>query len=647
MTPTRQIVVGTAGHIDHGKSQLVRALTGVDPDRLKEEKERGITIDLGFASLMLEDGTRVGFVDVPGHERFVKNMLAGVGGIDLVLLVVAADESIKPQTREHFDICRLLRLRHGIIVLTKIDLVEPDLLDLVRLEMREFVAGSFLETAPIVAVSSRTGVGLGDLKAALEAAAAGVSPRPGAGVARLPIDRSFSIKGFGTVVTGTLLAGTLREADELAILPRGLTVRVRGLEVFNRSTREAGPGQRTAVNLQGVEAGAIERGDLLTTPGTLTPSPLLDVELEVLQGAEGPLKDMSRVRFHHGTLEAMARVKLVEGRAVPPGGRSFAQLRLEKPVTTVPGDRFILRRYSPPRTLGGGSILHNRPPKLRATAPGNRERFARLADASPAARLRVLIEEAGAEGLDDPTLRSLTGFDPEESARALAESVQRADVVLLPTSPRRYLAGPEHQDLVRRVVAALQDYHRREPLKEGLAREELRTKIFARSHTDVFRSILAELAGRGTVRLEKDRVALSTHQVRLSAPEAALMERIEVRFKTAGVNPPELDAVVADLKAEARQAEKLFHLLLGRGRLVRIQDGKVFHADALDALKRRLWEKRATSPVIDISEFKDLSGTSRKNAIPLLEHFDAQRITRREGNRRVILPPPDPALPAN
>jgi selenocysteine-specific elongation factor len=640
MSAARQIVVGTAGHVDHGKSQLVRALTGIDPDRLKEEKERGITIDIGFANLLLEDGTRVGFVDVPGHERFVKNMLAGVGGIDLVLLTIAADESIKPQTREHFDICRLLRIRQGIIVLTKTDLVDPEIVDLVRLEAREFVAGSFLDGAPVVAVSSRTGAGLDDLKAALRTVAGMADPRPAEGLVRLPVDRSFSVKGFGSVVTGTLVAGTIREGDELAVLPRGLTARVRGLQVFGQSTAVARPGQRTAVNLQGIEGGAVARGDLLTVPGVLEPSYLLDVELEVLPGAIAPLKDLARIRFHHGTLEAMARVKLLGGAALAPGGRGFAQLRLETPVAALPGDRCILRRYSPPLTIAGATVLHNHPPKLRPSARGASERFARLADPSPAIRLRVLIDEAEAAGLDAAALRSRTGLDDEESRRLLQIPVRDWEVVALPTSPRRYVSGPAFKDLSAAVIAAVREFHRKEPLKEGLPREEIHNRIFSRSHPDVFRCLLAGLSAAGTLRVEKDRVALADHRIELSPAEAALMEQIEARFASGGTNPPGLEEVVVTLKAEPDRAAKILHLLVARGRLVRIQDGKVFHVQAIEDLKRRLWEQRARNPVIDISEFKVLSGTSRKNAIPLLEHFDQARVTRREGNRRVILPPP-------
>ncbi len=637
--PARQIVVGTAGHIDHDKSRLVRALTGVDPDRLKEERERGITIDLGFARLVLEDGTRIGFVDVPGHERFVKNMLAGIGGIDIVLLVIAADESIKPQTREHFDICRLLGIREGIVVLTKMDLVDRDLLDLATLEAREFVSGSFLEAAPVIPVSSRTGEGLDALRRALADAATRVPARSGEGLTRLPVDRSFTIHGFGSVVTGTLIAGTIREGDEVAILPGVASAKVRRLEVFNETTSVALPGQRTAVNLQGVEAGAIQRGDLLTSPGVLESWSMLDAALELLGGAAAPLKDMARVRFHHGTVEALARVKLVEGPALPPGGRGFAQIRLEKPVAALPGDRFIIRSYSPAMTIGGGVILHNRPPRMRPTAPGILERFRSLADPAPSGRLAVLIGEAGAAGIDARALRGLTGLDPETTTAHLQEAIGSGTVVALATTPPRYVAGSVYRALEGRVLETLENFHQKEPLSDGLAREEIRTRLFARSHPDVFRSVLAGLVERNRIRTERDRISLSAHRIALSNAETRLLESLESAYLEAGTNPPELHALAGRLDAEPRQAEKLFHLLLNRGRLVRIQDGKVFHARAIEDLKQRLHRQRETNPVIDIAEFKEMSGTSRKNAIPLLQHFDQMRVTRREGNRRLILPP--------
>ncbi len=640
MSLRRQIVIGTAGHIDHGKSQLVRALTGTDPDRLREEKERGITIDLGFAHLTLEDGTHIGFVDVPGHERFVKNMLAGVGGIDLVLLVIAADESVKPQTREHFDICRLLRVPRGVVALTKVDLVEPEILDLARLEVREFLAGSFLEGAPMVAVSSRTGAGLDDLKTTLARVAGEAPVRPAAALMRLPIDRAFTIKGFGTVVTGTLISGTIHEGDEVVVLPRPVTARVRGLEVHNATTSAAIAGQRTAINLQGVNVGDLARGDVLTVPGVLQPTHLLDVELECLPDAPGPIKDLARVRFHHGAVEILARVKLLGGGVVPPGKVSFAQLRLERPTVALPGDRFILRRYSPSLTVGGGRILHNRPAKLRSSTPHGRERFVRLADPSPGTALIELIGESAASGIDTTTLRARTGLDAGDVRRSIAAAIAAGTIVSLQTNPRRFIAGTVYGELGDRVTRALKEFHRREPLHEGLPREEIRTRVLADAHPEVFRCLLADLIGRGVTRQEKDRVALATHRIDFKPKESQLLRDLEDAFLAAGTNPPSLQEVTSRLKASPGEAGKLLHLLLSRGRLVRIPDARVFHVDAIEALKRRLWEKRVENSTIDIGEFKGLSGTSRKNAIPLLEYLDQIHVTRREGNVRVILPPP-------
>ena len=640
MNPPRTLVAGTAGHIDHGKSALVRALTGIDPDRLKEEQERGITIDLGFAHLELDDGTRVGFVDVPGHERFVRNMLAGVGGIDLVLLIIAADESIKPQTREHFDICRLLRIQRGMVVLTKSDLVDAEMLELVRLEVREFVAGSFLEKAPIVPVSSVTGAGLPDLRAALAAEAALMTSRPGAGLPRLPIDRAFSIKGFGTVVTGTLLSGTLATGQEVVLQPRGQAGRVRGLQVHGRQVDRAAPGQRLAVNLQGVEVAAIERGDVLTEPGVLEPSRLLDVSVELLPGAGSPLKDLARVGFHLLTLDSPARLKLVGGGTLQPGAAAPAQLRTARPVVALPGDRFILRRPSPAMTIAGGVVLHNAPAKLRGHAPALAARYERLAGASSEGLLRLLIEEAGAAGIDAATLRARTGLGQEAVAKGLEPGIREGGVRALATTPRRFLDAAAAAALERDVLARLEEFHRREPLREGMAREDLRTRVFAHSHPDVFRDVVAGLVTRRAVRAEKEWLALAGHQVSLSADESRLVEGLEQAYRQAGANPPELADAARALGVDARRAERLAHLLLSRGRLARIPDGKIFHAEAIADLKRRLWDWRARAPTIDIAEFKELSGTSRKHAIPLLEYFDQTRITLREGSRRRILEPP-------
>lgn len=647
MATPRRIVVGTAGHIDHGKSLLVRALTGIDPDRLKEEQERGITIDLGFAHMSYEDDTCVSFVDVPGHERFVRNMLAGVGGIDLVLLVVAADESIKPQTREHFEICRLLHIHAGIVVLTKADLVGTEILDLVRMEVRELVAGSFLESAPVLAVSARTGLGLDALRQALRDAAHAAPMPESSGLPRLPIDRAFSIKGFGTVVTGTLVGGSLQRGQEITILPEGHAARIRGLEVHGRPVSRAEAGQRVAANLQAIESGAIVRGDVLTLPGILEPSHLLDVVIESLPSANMPLRDLTRVGFHLLSAESSARVKIVGGGAIEPGDSRFAQLRSERPMVALPGDRFILRRHSPSMTIAGGTILHNAPPKLRGRAPEVKGRYERLAASSAAARLLVLVDEAGARGVDAPSLRSRTGVDPDQASNMLSPLLKSGEVLALPTVPRRYLSGAVAERLRCGILKLLESYHRREPLREGLAREEIRTRLFSESHPEVFRCLLADLAAEGHVRIDRDRAALAAHRVAPSAQEIGLIERMESAFRAGGTNPPDLSEIARNLQVDHRDLEKLLHLLLSNGRLTRIPDGKIFHAEAIDNLKRSLWSRREREASIDIAAFKDLAGTSRKNAIPLLEHLDQIRVTRREGSRRVILPPPPAPDAAN
>jgi selenocysteine-specific elongation factor len=473
------------------------------------------------------------------------------------------------------------------------------------------------------------------------------SARAAEGLVRLPIDRAFSIRGFGTVVTGTLIAGTLRSGDDLVLLPGGVATRVRGIEVHGQPTPVAMPGQRVAVNLQAIEAGAIARGDLLSEPGVLEPVHMLDVEIEYLPSASGPLKDLARVGFHLMTAETPARVKLVGGGSIAPGKTAFAQVRTERPVVALPGDRFILRRQSPPMTIAGGTVLHNAPPKLRRMAPETRRRYERLASSEPADRLRALVEEAGPAGCDAARLRSRTGVAYTATSSPMAELVRGGAILALPTTPPRYVARAEVDALRRGVVDALEEFHRREPLREGLAREEIRVRIFSDSHPDVFKSLMTAMAADGTLRVERDRVALATHRVSLGSEDQALLDRLEGGYRDGGTNPPEAAEVARSIGVAGTKVEKLLHLLLSRGRLVRIPDGKIFHTDALDELKRRLWSRHVTDASIDIAAFKELSGTSRKNAIPLLEYLDQIRVTRREGDRRLILPPPAPDGPAD
>ncbi|HEX6284309.1 MAG TPA: selenocysteine-specific translation elongation factor, partial [Pyrinomonadaceae bacterium] len=510
----KSFIIGTAGHIDHGKSALVRALTGTDPDRLPEEKRRGITIDLGFADLELDD-LRLGFVDVPGHERFIKNMLAGAHGIDLLALVIAADEGVMPQTREHFDICRLLGVRNGLVVITKKDLVEEEMLPLVEEEARALVAGSFLEGAPILAVSAKTGGGLAELKTQLVEIGSRVPPRSSDFVMRLPIDRAFSMKGFGTVVTGTLISGQIAEADELELLPPGIKVRVRGLQVHGQAVKQAHAGQRTAVNLAGVDTAQMERGMVLAPAGRLRPTQILDVWIDVLPGVERPVRTRSRVRLHIGAAEVLGRVTVLDGPSeIPAGGGALAQLRLESPVVALHEDRFVLRSYSPSDTIGGGKVVNpfaarHRRKEIEQTT----QQLRSLMNAERPAKLASFVRFSGKHGVRTSDLAALTGWTNEVLAQAAAEAVKQGSVV---ESGGVYLSHESFAQLSNEVVGELERHHKREPLARGMVRETLREKLFAHSLPELFGAVIGQLETKGQVVSEKDVVRSSGHRVDLT-----------------------------------------------------------------------------------------------------------------------------------
>ncbi len=636
----KHIVVGTAGHIDHGKTELVKSLTGVNPDRLREEQERGITIDLGFAPLALDDDLTVGFIDVPGHERFVKNMLAGVWGIDIVLLVVAADESIKPQTREHFDICSLLRVKRGLVALTKIDLTGDEMTQLVSLEIRDFLKGSFLQDAPIVPLSARTGEGLAALRLALAAAARQVEPGHAGRLLRLPVDRSFSARGFGTVVTGTLVSGRLAEGEEVAVLPAGTTCRVRGLQVHGKAVGEALAGRRTAVNLQGIDAAGVQRGDVLSRPGEIRATSLLDVSISLLPGAPGRIKDMDRVRYHQGTSELLARVKLLGPVALAPGETGCAQLRLERPACSLPGDRFVLRRYSPAATIGGGVVRDVMPVKHRGRVRAERMALLdRLAAATRAEAMELFALEAPM-GAPLASLAPRLGLTRDEAEGCADEVLARGAVLKAGAGSGTVLIG---RTIVEQAEGAIRDvlavYHRAHPLRAGMPLEELRARALGGLDMEATRLVLQRLAGGGDVAIEKDLARLAAHRVTLSGDEERQRRLLEQAYRAGGLNPPAPGDAARTAGLDAKGAETLTRLLLSDGTLVKIRDGMVFHAAILEELKSRLWAMRPTRRVIDIGAFKELTGTSRKNAIPLLEHLDAVHVTRRVGSDREILPP--------
>jgi selenocysteine-specific elongation factor len=630
-TARRHVVVGTAGHIDHGKTSLVKALTGTDTDRLPEEKARGITIDLGFAFLEEPDGLTIEIVDVPGHERFVKNMLAGVGGIDLAMLVIAADESVMPQTREHLAICSLLHIRTGLVVLTKIDTVEADWVDLVRDDVATLVRGTFLEGAPVVPVSAKTGAGLDALRATLARLAASVPARGIDQLARLPIDRVFTIKGFGTVVTGTLAAGALGAEDRVEVFPRGLVAKVRGLQVHGQAVERAMAGQRTAINLQGLERAAVERGDVVGHAGTLSATTLVDVALEMLADAPRALKSRDRVRLHAGTSEIMARALLLEGAELGPGQRGFARLRLEAPLVALAGDRFVIRSYSPIVTIGGGTLLDTDPPRLKR--PARLAHLEILESGAPEAVVEEHVRGAGVGGIRLPALVARVPFGPART-RGLLDALAAAGRVR--AVDRDWSL---HADAVARlrdlITSALAQFHRAQPLRAGMSREELRVRA-ANADERVFAHVLAALDADGVVRVDRDKVRLASHELRLSPVQQAAVDRLEREFREAAAAPPSAEEALGRAGLTGDEQHELFQLLLESRRLVRVKESLFFHADALEAIQDKLVALLRERKEIGPGDVKDLLGVSRKFAIPLLEYFDSRRVTTRVGERRVL-----------
>jgi selenocysteine-specific elongation factor len=636
------LVVGTAGHIDHGKSSLVRALTGIDPDRLKEEKARGITIDLGFAHWERGDVT-VAFVDVPGHERFVKNMLAGVGGIDAVLLVVAADEGIMPQTREHVDICRLLGITRGVVALTKTDLADDDMVELVRIEVAELLAGSPLSSAPVVAVSAVTGHGLDVLAEHLTALAAGVRTRDEHAAARLPIDRVFSVHGFGTVVTGTLVSGRILPDEELELTPGARRVKVRGVQVHGIAREEAHAGRRTAVNLAGVEVADVERGQVLAAPGTLPPRTVLDATISVLPSAPA-LVHGARVRFHEGTAETLARVSIVGPApdagppAIQPGETGFVRLRLESPAAVTRGDRFVLRRYSPALTVAGGQILDPAPPTGGVRAAKTLARLSRLRapldnGAGDERALEVFVEDAGPKGIAIAELTARGGA---------ASSAGRAALQRLRASPDLWSVGDRilmrkwARTLGQRVLAAVDAHHQSQPLSDGLPREELRERVLRDAHATIAAAVIETLIAAGTL-AGHDRIARAGRGPSLSSEDGAAMARIVEAYRAAGLTPPEPAQAASLVGLDAAKFAALSQLLVRQQLLVKV-DTFLFHRESLDRLKNEVRALKATgSATVDVASFKERYGLTRKFAIPLLEYLDRERVTRRLGERRVVL----------
>jgi selenocysteine-specific elongation factor len=631
----KSVIVGTAGHIDHGKSALVEALTGTHPDRLAEEKRRGITIDLGFAFLE-EEGIRFGFIDVPGHERFVSNMLAGAAGIDLVLLVIAADESIKPQTREHFDICKLLGVQHGVVALTKSDLADEGARAVVQLEIEEYLRGSFLEGAAIVPVSAKTGAGIAELKHALSAAAMEVLGKDATRAFRLPIDRAFAMKGFGTVVTGTLVSGNVGVGDEVELLPAGERLRVRGVQTGGHAVPRAIAGQRTAVNLAGIDHTAVKRGMCLAEPEKFRTTRRIDAQFTLLPGTR-KLKNRERVHFHAAAMETVAEIFLYCANELAPGQTALAHLRLEDEMVVVAGERFIVRQFSPVTTIGGGAVLDPLARRPLSRDAGRVKFLETVRDDGRDAVFTAMVARAPM-GLRYDEIGLHTGWRENEIRDSLKILSTAGVVKIVGEDHPLLMGGSAFEDLRGRMIENVARFQRENPLSLGVAREELRAGLGRRVKPEVFRAALAELAAEKKLELQGEMVKRAGTGITLQADEQEAKDKIEGAFRTAGLAVPSVKEVLSGLAVEANRAEKLLHILLREKNLMRVSPELIFHRAALAHLKEQLLTyKKSKGERISVPGFKDLTGITRKYAIPLLEYLDRERVTRRMGDERVIL----------
>jgi len=631
----KHVILGTAGHIDHGKTALVKALTGVDTDRLKEEKERGITTELGFTFLKLPSGIQMGIIDVPGHEKFVKHMVAGVWGIDLVALIIAADEGVMPQTREHLDICRLLGVKKGLIILTKIDLVDQDLLGLVKEEVTEIVKDTFLKDAPILPVSSVTREGIPQLISALDRLSDEVEERSTGGLFRLPIDRVFVMRGFGTVVTGTVVSGTLSIGESVQILPSDVEAKVRTLQVYNRPVEKTVAGQRAAVNLQGIEASAVERGDVLVHSRTLAPTRILDVYIDYLPSAQRPLKNRTKQRFHIGTNLTSASIFLLDREEMAPGESGFAQLRLEAPVVALPRDRFVIRGSGVIQTLGGGVVLDAHPARHKRNTPSVIEDLTILREGNQDQAIAQHISHSGMGGIASDDLLKRVATSSSEVQRVIKKMIDKGEALSIDPDKMKVIDIRFYHQLREMALAQLKEFHQRSPMKSGLAKEELRTKLPMELDVKLFQILLNGLIQSKEILLEKDKLRLPTHQIS-SMDERGLIKRVEEAVLKAGLQSPSPRELSEAWSEKEEGVQAVFEHLVHEGVLVKIKSGIYIHRVPFGDLKEELVSYLKKNKEITTPQFKEMTNASRKYAIPLIEYFDQIKLTIRLGEKRVL-----------
>jgi len=632
----KQIILGTAGHIDHGKTSLIKAMTGTDTDRLKEEKERGITIELGFAALDLPGGQHLGIVDVPGHEKFIKNMVAGVTGIDIVVMIIAADEGVMPQTREHMEICMLLGVRHGLVAMTKIDLVDEEWMELALEDIRDFSQGTFLEDSPILPVSSVTGQGIPELIEALDEIAREIPPRPPSSLFRLPIDRVFTMKGFGTVITGTLVSGKVTVGDTIMVYPTGITSKVRGIQVHNQSAESAEAGMRTAINFQGLDKAAVQRGEVLSKPGDLIPSYMADLSFHYLASNKKPLKNRTLVRLHTGTNEVLGHLVLLEQEELPPGQTSMAQIRLDAPVAIVKDDRFVIRSYSPIRTIGGGQVLNPTPQKHKRLKPETISGLQHLADDDPEAIIIYHIQQAGYNGVSYSHLKIMANLGGKQLDTMLQQMLSRKTILQTDKENRTYIHQTTFTTLQEKSVEYLANYHRLNPLKAGMPKEELRSKFPRLSNSKLFNQVLNQMIKSSQIVQEENTVRLESHRVALGVDQADVREKILNAYQKGGLQPPYFREVVKTLNADPKRTKEVLMHLVEEGQIVKTKEDLYFHVKAVEKLKSRLVDFLKTHGEITTPQFKEMTGASRKYVIPLIEYFDSKNVTLRVGDSRKL-----------
>ncbi|HIJ58544.1 MAG TPA: selenocysteine-specific translation elongation factor [Deltaproteobacteria bacterium] len=630
----KQIVLGTAGHIDHGKTSLIKALTGIETDRLKEEKERGITIELGFAHLRLPGGKLLGIVDVPGHEKFVKNMVAGATGIDLVALVIAADEGVMPQTKEHLEICELLKMKYGIVVLTKIDMVDEDWLDLVKEDVSEYLSDGFLDGAPVVEVSSVTGEGLEGLIEILDKLVEEIPERDIGHLFRLPIDRVFTMKGFGTVITGTSVSGTIGTGDEVTIYPQGISSKIRGLHVHNKEVDEVQAGLRTAVNLQGIEKMMLQRGNILASKDSLRPTYMADVVLDHLPSAPRKLKNRAKVRFHTGTSEVISTLVLLDKDELNPGESCFAQIRLDAPTAVLKGDRYVLRSYSPVQAIGGGEILNPLPSKKKRFSDTVLSQLEILHAGGEKEVLELFVSLGRFQGVEEPDLSFLANMSKKKLAEPL-KALKAQKRITQFDKERSLLIHADFLDKAKdEVLETIAGYHKNFPLKTGLIKEELRSRTTGSRNPKLFNYIIKRLSQDGIIVQEKEVVRLKEHRVTLAQDQEKARQKIEDIYAKGGLQPPYFKDLKEDFSGNT--AIDVLGVMVKEGLLLKIKEDLYFHCSAVEELEKRLIDFLKKNGEITTPQFKEMTGTSRKYTIPLIEYFDLSQITVRVGDSRVL-----------